>query len=380
MDLNRKIRKRIKIAVNRIYGLLQKRPGKVIGVTVENVRQLYGERQDIHYIVRTADHGRINFEPTSVKEHRVSHFKSFRSVTKMVLLKIKHPDFQFNSNYLLDDTRNVVYQPGIGLHQLNIGYKYLKKPRKLNGTIVYLSNSNVSNYGHWFQYAFPLLNFYWDILGREKINYYYIGDINLTAFQKESLELAGIHENQLITHPCTGDEIVIAIKENPLQHGYAKFNDLGTFQFLQQIFREYRRVTDSPKRIYVGRGKVSYRKVINERLLTALLAVNDFEIISMDGLTLKEQALLFYNADYIIAPHGSALTNIMFCRPGTKLLELFPYQYKDWFNVSFAACGKLDYYYYYGDKANADNNPAIYNDILIELDGLQRFLSNYGWF
>ncbi len=379
MGLSRKLRKKAKVIINKVYGLVQRRPAKVIGVTVDNVDQYYGGRQDVSYVIRSEDSGNVAFEPSCIKEHLVSHFKSFQSLTRVVLLKVKHPEFQFNSNYLLDNFCNVVYQPGINLHQLNIGYKYLKKTKKINGTIAYLSNSNVSNYGHWFQYAFPLLRFYWDLLGRDKIDYYYIGDVALTAFQKESLQLAGISSDQLITFPCRGDEVVMAIKQNPVQHGYAKFNDLGTFNFLQEIFKSYRKAADTPRKIYVGRGKVSYRKVLNEDWLTGLLSANGFEIISMDGLTLKEQALLFYNADSIIAPHGSALTNIMFCKPGTRLLELFPYQYKDWFNVSFAACGKLDYYYYYGNKANADNNPAIYNDILIDPEGLRKFLSDYGW-
>jgi hypothetical protein len=49
--------------------------------------------------------------------------------------------------------------------------------------------------------------------------------------------------------------------------------------------------------------------------------------VIMDNLTIAEQADIFYNADLVIAPHGAALTNLVFCRPGTKVCELFSPNY-----------------------------------------------------
>jgi len=39
-------------------------------------------------------------------------------------------------------------------------------------------------------------------------------------------------------------------------------------------------------------------------------------------LSPQEQARLFHDADVVIAPHGGALANLIFCRPGTRIIEL----------------------------------------------------------
>ena len=40
-------------------------------------------------------------------------------------------------------------------------------------------------------------------------------------------------------------------------------------------------------------------------------------------LTVQEQIDVFHGAEVIIAPHGAALTNITFCTPGARVLEMF---------------------------------------------------------
>lgn len=44
--------------------------------------------------------------------------------------------------------------------------------------------------------------------------------------------------------------------------------------------------------------------------------------VYLEGTSLDFQANLFKNADLIIAAHGSALTNLMFCKPTCKVIEV----------------------------------------------------------
>jgi capsular polysaccharide biosynthesis protein len=48
-----------------------------------------------------------------------------------------------------------------------------------------------------------------------------------------------------------------------------------------------------------------------------------FQCIDLEGLGLLEQAEIFSRADCVIAPHGAGLTNILFCRPGTIVVDIF---------------------------------------------------------
>jgi len=47
-----------------------------------------------------------------------------------------------------------------------------------------------------------------------------------------------------------------------------------------------------------------------------------FKCIKLEGLTFRQQVCYFFNADVIIAAHGAGLSNMFFCRPNTKIIEV----------------------------------------------------------
>ncbi len=50
----------------------------------------------------------------------------------------------------------------------------------------------------------------------------------------------------------------------------------------------------------------------------------EFEIINPHHFEILEQMKIFSNAEIIISPHGSNLSNIIFCKKGTKIIEISP--------------------------------------------------------
>lgn len=46
-------------------------------------------------------------------------------------------------------------------------------------------------------------------------------------------------------------------------------------------------------------------------------------VLHSENLNFEQQRFFFSQAEIIIAPHGAGETNILFAKPGTKLIELF---------------------------------------------------------
>ena len=62
---------------------------------------------------------------------------------------------------------------------------------------------------------------------------------------------------------------------------------------------------------------------MNEAELFAALEEYSFEKVFLEDYALEEQARLFDSAECVVGFHGAGLTNIMFCRPGTRIVEIF---------------------------------------------------------
>lgn len=76
-----------------------------------------------------------------------------------------------------------------------------------------------------------------------------------------------------------------------------------------------------PDRIYVTRRR-SDRAIHDEAQVERVLADRGFTIVAMEDLTFLEQVAVVRDARMVVAPHGAGLTNIVFCRPGTTVIEL----------------------------------------------------------
>jgi hypothetical protein len=46
--------------------------------------------------------------------------------------------------------------------------------------------------------------------------------------------------------------------------------------------------------------------------------------VYLEGMSVADQILLFQRAEFVISPHGAALANLIFCEPGTKVIEFMP--------------------------------------------------------
>ena len=116
---------------------------------------------------------------------------------------------------------------------------------------------------------------------------------------------------------------------------------------------------DSSKKIYVTRQDSSYRKIFNESDVITLLRENGYKVINPQLYEIDEQIEIFSNAEKIIAPHGSNLANITFCKPGTEIFEITP-SFKEnekIFNdryVNLSSINKLKHYKIISDTVDVE--------------------------
>jgi len=87
-------------------------------------------------------------------------------------------------------------------------------------------------------------------------------------------------------------------------------------------------------KIYVTREDSSYRKIVNEADIIPILREKGYKVINPQLYSIEEQIKIFSNADKVIAPHGSNLANIIFCKPKTEICEIGPRFNKD-FEIPF---------------------------------------------
>jgi hypothetical protein len=109
------------------------------------------------------------------------------------------------------------------------------------------------------------------------------------------------------------------------------FQRVGANLDQQKGFEEAR-----PKKIFVGRKKGIRRNLINLAEIESLLANHGFAYVELDDMDVIDQVALFANASDIVAIHGAALANMIFCKETANVIELInsEYQYRSYAKIA----------------------------------------------
>ena len=194
------------------------------------------------------------------------------------------------------------------------------------GSWLIFYNGNLHNYYHWLVEGLLSLDILTRAMGLEpdlKIVLPMSMDINALFDHRDSLRAVGLGAHQ-IAEAAAG---LIKVRE-------AIWVDSDLIQsmpachlkdFQQRISARYAaRRTPRNRRLLIAR-KGPTRTIKNLEQVQNFLARYDFETVYLEGMSIVEQILLFQSAEFIIGPHGAGLANLLFCEPGTKVIELTPY-------------------------------------------------------
>jgi capsular polysaccharide biosynthesis protein len=98
---------------------------------------------------------------------------------------------------------------------------------------------------------------------------------------------------------------------------------LMPFPFVFEFLRSNLDQVIPSNKIYITRKSKYKRSILNESGLIMLLKKRGFDIYSLEDISFGAQIIIFQKASFIISAHGSGLSNIAFCQPGVKLLEIY---------------------------------------------------------
>jgi capsular polysaccharide biosynthesis protein len=174
-------------------------------------------------------------------------------------------------------------------------------------------------------------------------------------YQKEFLEHFGIDEKRIIdeqsVHHIQADWLYVT--------SHVKYFDHHPRWSVDFLVRNVVRNSQKPgRRIYISRGDArGKRRAENEEQMEEMLKRHGFESVQLSPLSIYGKAEVFNSASIIVAVHGGGLANLVFCQPGTQVLEIFPDQYVR--HAYYDICDKRSVRYHYllfpssGDATNA---------------------------
>ncbi|MBE9039612.1 tetratricopeptide repeat protein [Oscillatoriales cyanobacterium LEGE 11467] len=194
----------------------------------------------------------------------------------------------------------------------------------------------------------------------------------------------GIPENKIIEsdrHPhVRADRLLV-----PSLPSHFSWLSPESVKFLRQTFLpKINRLSETPERIYISRAKTRYRHLFNEAEVLELLKEYGFVSVYLEELSLDEQIHLFSQVKAVVAPHGSGLTNIIFCQPQTSVVEIVSPNYLRHYFGAISQLLHLNHYYLRGEiftcypMRQLMYPNSMTEDIQINLDTLRKILERIG--
>jgi hypothetical protein len=111
---------------------------------------------------------------------------------------------------------------------------------------------------------------------------------------------------------------------------YDSINEDWIYSYLRNLYSHVWKNTkqEKGKRIYITRSKhlVERRAVLNEEDLKPVLKGLGVSCYSLEEMTFVDTVRLFKSAELVTGAHGAGLSWLVFCDPGTTVVEIYKYE------------------------------------------------------
>lgn len=200
------------------------------------------------------------------------------------------------------------------------------EPVHFRGRVFVLGARGSGNYYHWMTDILPKLELCERAGLRVQPEDHVIVPTRRADFQLQTLARFGIRERQIhvanVASPwVSADELIVPHLRN------AMGTTMGAWLpgFLKDSFLPPEPRKRPSRRLFVSRDvrRSQGRGIANLAEVERCFAKRGFEVVYPETLDVLGQAQLFSEAAIVASPHGAGLTNIVFCAPGTRILEFY---------------------------------------------------------
>ena len=212
-----------------------------------------------------------------------------------------------------------------------------RKLRNLNGSVLSLltGGGGNNNYWHWLFDVLPRFGLCSRTITLNEIDYFLLPSL-LKKFQRETLDCLNIPKHKRISSEkfrhIKAKELIMT--DHPLvTSGNATKDNLNIpnwiILWLKDNFLNPDIIINKKikNKIYIDRSDtisnhLPQRLISNEDEIKKYLLKNNFIFVKLHETKFREQINLFHNAECIVGLHGAGFVNVVFCKPGTKIIEL----------------------------------------------------------
>ena len=220
------------------------------------------------------------------------------------------------------------------------------------------------NHSHWLTAQLPKLCL---LKARGEL-----GDLVLprrrNAVIDASLKMLGIDAEDFAIHD----------PDRPLDVG--ELTLLDTDRFRPELLRPVREALaiaphrEPWRRVFISRAESRGRTLLNQADIEPILEKAGFEPVLMERLSFPDQVRLMGETKMLLAPHGAGLTNMMFCSPGTHIIEIADLSFPNPNFYALACAMELPYWLVEGKFAGGDDLHPLDRSLTVEPEALRRVL------
>lgn len=223
-----------------------------------------------------------------------------------------------------------------------------------------------TNHAHWLTGPLPKILL---LRSRGQLEDVYLPEVQ-TPVMRASLRMLGLEPDDFPTfdlkHTIEAGELTTIDNDR-----------LGreTVQSVRDAFRDPA-APPPTRRVFISRARASYRRLVNEDDVWALLQKAGFERVFMEDLSFEEQVELMHQTAILMGVHGAGLSNMTFCQPSAHVVEIGVRAYPSPDFYATASSLGLDYSVLFGEAVG--EWVRRWPDIYLPVPRLQATLEKIG--